>query len=88
MPWYLAGDYISLIGGALMITVQLDTSTSKISRYKALLDTGASIYLHSADGLYQDSKLELRFIYSRIAVGTSRRTRRIGKFHSRQGARV
>ena len=35
LPWYLVGSCISLVGSALMYTVNLDTSTSKIYGYDA-----------------------------------------------------
>ncbi|KAL8782246.1 MAG: hypothetical protein Q9213_005549 [Squamulea squamosa] len=44
MPWYLVGGCIALIGSALMYTVKLDTSTSKIYGYTALLGIGSGMY--------------------------------------------
>lgn len=44
MPWYLVGGCLALIGGALMYTVKLDTSISKIYGYTILLGFGGGIY--------------------------------------------
>ena len=53
MPWYLAGGVIALIGSALMYTVKLDTSNSKIYGYTVLLGIGAGTYTQASFAVAQ-----------------------------------
>jgi len=53
MPWYLAGSCLALIGSALMYTVKLDTSTSKIYGYTVLLGIGGGMYAQAGFAIAQ-----------------------------------
>ena len=53
MPWYLAGGCLALIGSALMYTVDLDTSTSKIYGYTVLLGLGGGMYVQAGFAIAQ-----------------------------------
>ena len=53
MPWYLAGGILGLIGSALMYTVKLDTSTSKIYGYTVLLGIGGGMYAQAGFAIAQ-----------------------------------
>ena len=53
MPWYLAGGCVSVIGGALMYTVKLDTSLSKIYGYSVLLGIGGGMYAQASFAVAQ-----------------------------------
>ena len=53
MPWYLAGGCLGLIGSALMYTVKLDTSTSKIYGYTVLLGLGGGMYAQAGFSIAQ-----------------------------------
>ncbi len=50
MPWFLGGSILAVIGGALMYTVDTNTSTSAIYGYTVLLGTGGGCFLMSAFG--------------------------------------
>ena len=53
MPWYLVGGCIALIGSALMYTVDLNTSTSKIYGYQILLGIGGGMYAQASFSIAQ-----------------------------------
>lgn len=53
MPWYLAGGCLGLIGSALMYTVKLDTSISKIYGYTVLLGLGGGMYAQAGFSIAQ-----------------------------------
>lgn len=53
MPWYLVGGCIALIGSALMYTVELDTSVSKIYGYTVLLGIGGGMYAQAGFAIAQ-----------------------------------
>ena len=53
MPWYLGGGCIALIGSALMYTVGVDTSTSKIYGYQILLGIGGGMYAQASFSVAQ-----------------------------------
>ena len=53
MPWYLVGGCLALIGSALMCTVKLDTSTSKIYGYTILLGIGGGMYAQAGFAIAQ-----------------------------------
>lgn len=53
MPWYLAGGCLALIGSALMYTVNVDTSNSKIYGYTVLLGLGAGMYAQAGFAIAQ-----------------------------------
>ncbi|KAL8859862.1 MAG: hypothetical protein Q9178_003695 [Gyalolechia marmorata] len=50
MPWFLGGSILAVTGGALMYTVDINTSTSAIYGYTVLLGIGGGCYLMSAFG--------------------------------------
>ncbi|KAI4159932.1 MAG: hypothetical protein LQ342_006148 [Letrouitia transgressa] len=50
MPWFLGGSVLAVIGGALMYTVDIDTSTTAIYGYTVLLGIGGGCFLMSAFG--------------------------------------
>ena len=53
MPWYLSGGCIALIGSALMYTVGVDTTTSKIYGYQILLGIGGGMYAQASFSVAQ-----------------------------------
>lgn len=53
MPWYLVGGCLALIGSALMYTVDLDTSNSKIYGYTVLLGIGGGMYAQASFSVAQ-----------------------------------
>ena len=53
MPWYLVGSCLALIGSALMYTVKLDTSTSKIYGCTVLLGIGGAMYAQAGFAIAQ-----------------------------------
>lgn len=50
MPWFLGGSILAVIGGALMYTVDLETSSSSIYGYTVLLGIGGGCLLLSSFG--------------------------------------
>lgn len=52
-PWYLAGSCLALIGSALMYTVTLETSNSRIYGYQVLLGIGAGMYAQAGYAIAQ-----------------------------------
>lgn len=50
MPWFLAGGILSVIGGALMFTVDSETPLSNIYGYSAILGIGGGCFMMSAFG--------------------------------------
>lgn len=65
MPWYLGGSCLALIGSALMYTVDLDTSTSKIYGYTILIGLGGGMYAQAGFAIAQ-VKVQPREIPSAI----------------------
>ena len=53
MPWYLGGGCLALIGSALMYTVDLDTSTSKIYGYTVIIGIGGGMYAQAGFAIAQ-----------------------------------
>ena len=53
MPWYFVGGCLALIGSALMYTVKLDTSISKIYGYTVLLGIGGGMYAQASFAVAQ-----------------------------------
>ena len=45
MPWYLIGGCLTLTGGALMHTVNQDTSVARVYGYEAITGAGAGLYI-------------------------------------------
>lgn len=52
-PWYLAGGCLALIGSALMYTVDLNTSNSKIYGYEILIGIGGGMYAQAGFSISQ-----------------------------------
>lgn len=52
-PWYLGGGVFTLIGAALMYTVNMDSSTARIYGYSILLAVGAGAFLQSSFSVAQ-----------------------------------
>ncbi|KAL8848911.1 MAG: hypothetical protein Q9221_006069 [Calogaya cf. arnoldii] len=50
MPWFLGGSILAVVGGALMFTVDTNTSTSAIYGYTVVLGIGGGCFLMSAFG--------------------------------------
>lgn len=55
MPWYLVGGIIVVIGGALMYTVDIATSVSKIYGYTILIGIGAGLFCQASFSVGQAS---------------------------------
>ena len=53
MPWYAVGGCLALIGSALMYTVDLHTSNSKIYGYTVLLGIGSGMYAQAGFAIAQ-----------------------------------
>lgn len=54
MPWFLFGSLLGVVGGALMYTVSIDTSTSAIYGYSVILGIGGGAFLLTAFGCVSD----------------------------------
>ncbi|KAL8899954.1 MAG: hypothetical protein Q9192_001320 [Flavoplaca navasiana] len=52
-PWYLGGSILALIGGVLMSTVKVHTSTSAIYGFEVLLGIGTGAYTQAAFAVVQ-----------------------------------
>ncbi|KAI9170612.1 major facilitator superfamily permease [Paramyrothecium foliicola] len=50
MPWFLVGAILAVIGGALMYTVTISTSTSAIYGYSVILGIGGGCFMITAFG--------------------------------------
>lgn len=50
MPWFLVGGLLAVVGGALMYTVDLATSTSAIYGYSVILGIGGGCFMLTAFG--------------------------------------
>ena len=50
MPWYLFGSLIAVVGGALMYTVDVETTTSQIYGYSVILGIGGGCFMLTAFG--------------------------------------
>ncbi|MCJ1437449.1 hypothetical protein MMC27_006836 [Xylographa pallens] len=53
MPWYFVGSSLALIGSALMYTVDLSTSVSRIYGYSVLLGIGSGMYAQASFAIAQ-----------------------------------
>jgi Major Facilitator Superfamily len=53
MPWYLAGGVLTVIGGALMITVDNTTTTSQIYGYSILIGIGCGAFVQASFSVAQ-----------------------------------
>ncbi|KAL4789636.1 major facilitator superfamily domain-containing protein [Aspergillus venezuelensis] len=53
MPWYLIGGLLVVAGGALMYTVDLDTSTSRIYGYTVLMGLGVGAFIQASFAVAQ-----------------------------------
>ncbi|KAL3481331.1 major facilitator superfamily domain-containing protein [Aspergillus californicus] len=53
MPWYTAGGLLAMVGGALMYTVDLETSTSRIYGYTVILGLGVGLWLQASFAVAQ-----------------------------------
>lgn len=53
-PFFLGGSLLSVVGSALMYTVTIDTSTSAIYGYSAILGIGAGAFMLAAFGCASD----------------------------------
>ncbi|KAL8682375.1 MAG: hypothetical protein Q9186_001565 [Xanthomendoza sp. 1 TL-2023] len=67
MPWFLGGAILAVIGGALMYTVDTDTSTSAIYGYTVLLGIGGGCFLMSAFGCVS-AVVEASDVFNAIGV--------------------
>lgn len=50
MPWFLVGAVLAVVGGALMYTVDINTSTSAIYGYSVILGIGGGCFMITAFG--------------------------------------
>ncbi len=69
MPWYLFGGIFSVIGGALMYTVDEFSSTSRIYGYIVLIGIGSGSFIQASFSVAQ-SKVEPHLIPSAIGFIT------------------
>ncbi|KAH8674491.1 major facilitator superfamily domain-containing protein [Tricladium varicosporioides] len=53
MPWYTAGGIFVLIGGALMYTVDIDTTTAKIYGYSIIIGFGDGLFAQASFSVAQ-----------------------------------
>ncbi|KAH6670424.1 major facilitator superfamily domain-containing protein [Halenospora varia] len=53
MPWYTVGGIFVLIGGALMYTVDIDTSTAKIYGYSIIIGFGDGLFAQASFSVAQ-----------------------------------
>lgn len=53
MPWYLFGGSMALIGGALMYTVDLDSSNAQLYGYSVLVGVGAGSFIQAGYSVAQ-----------------------------------
>lgn len=67
MPWFLVGSILTVIGGALMYTVNVDTSVSAIYGYSVLLGIGGGCFMLTAFGCISDV-VEAKDIFNAIGV--------------------
>ncbi|KAI4204591.1 MAG: hypothetical protein LQ346_001601 [Caloplaca aetnensis] len=65
-PWYVAGSAFTLIGGALMYTVGIESSTARIYGYSILIAVGAGAFVQASFSVAQ-AKVEPRMIP--LAIG-------------------
>ena len=66
MPWYLGGAILTVIGSALMYTVDIHSSTSRIYGYSVLIGIGAGGFIQASYSVAQ-GKVEPRYIP--LAIG-------------------
>ncbi|KAL8908282.1 MAG: hypothetical protein Q9207_000904 [Kuettlingeria erythrocarpa] len=65
-PWYIIGGAFTLIGGALMYTVGIESSTARIYGYSILIAVGAGAFVQASFSVAQ-AKVEPRMIP--LAIG-------------------
>ncbi|KAH7114896.1 hypothetical protein EDB81DRAFT_920204 [Dactylonectria macrodidyma] len=53
MPWFLLGGCLTLAGGALLHTVNQDTSASRVYGYMAVTGAGAGLYIQASYAVAQ-----------------------------------
>ncbi|XDG04599.1 hypothetical protein ABKA04_004214 [Annulohypoxylon sp. FPYF3050] len=53
MPWYTAGGLLAMAGGALMYTVDIETSQSRIYGYTVILGLGVGMFLQASFSVVQ-----------------------------------
>ncbi|KAJ2983257.1 hypothetical protein NQ176_g823 [Zarea fungicola] len=53
MPWYLAGGALAVVGSALMYTVNIDTSVSRIYGYTVILGLGVGLWIQASFAVAQ-----------------------------------
>lgn len=53
VPWFILGGCLNLTGGALMLTVNRDTSDAHMYGYMVLIGVGAGLYIQIAYGVAQ-----------------------------------
>lgn len=53
MPWYLVGGILTLIGGALMYTVERETSTARVYGYSILIAVGSGAFIQASFSVAQ-----------------------------------
>ncbi|KUI67396.1 Putative HC-toxin efflux carrier TOXA [Cytospora mali] len=53
MPWYTLGGLLAMTGSALMYTVELETSTSRIYGYTVLMGAGVGMWLQASFSVAQ-----------------------------------
>lgn len=65
-PWYVVGGAITLAGGALMYTVNTDTSISKVYGYSVLVGIGTGMFIQTSFSVVQ---AKVTFAEIPLAVG-------------------
>ncbi|KAI9859630.1 MAG: hypothetical protein M1813_006561 [Trichoglossum hirsutum] len=69
MPWYLVGGVLTVIGGALMITIDDMTTASQIYGYSILIGVGCGAYIQASFSVAQ-SKVDAHDIPSVVGYIT------------------
>ncbi|EAT81571.1 hypothetical protein HBI56_154240 [Parastagonospora nodorum] len=67
MPWFLFGSILAVVGGALMYTVNVNTSVSAIYGYSVVLGIGGGCFFITAFGCVSDV-VEAKDIFNAIGV--------------------
>ena len=76
-PWYVVGGALTLVGGALMYTVNTETSTSRIYGYSVLIGIGCGMYVQASFSVaqakvsFQEIPLAVGFITCAQTVGVT-----------------
>ena len=66
MPWFLFGAILTLIGDALLYTVNQDSSTSRVYGYSVLSGIGAGAFVQAA---FSVAQAKVDPIYIPVAIG-------------------